>query len=225
MQILQLDFSVLDLAIAKSRESKIINRILEMMNNFLHVGCGPQTKKNLKGFESWDEVRLDIDPLVNPDIVGTLTDMNGANTGAFGAVYSSHNIEHVFPHEVPTVLKEFHRVLGDDGFVVITCPDLQSVGAQLATGNLTESLYESDAGPISAMDIIYGHIGLIAKGNQYMAHKSGFTFPVLSELFSEAGFVQTYGAAIPQTYAIWMLAFKKSQSENKLKEMAKQYLP
>ena len=196
-----------------------------MSNNFLHVGCGPQTKKNLKGFENWNEVRLDIDPLVNPDIVGTLTDMKGAKTGGFRALYSSHNIEHVFPHEVPTVLKEFNRVLDDDGFVVITCPDLQSVGAQLATGRLIEPLYESDVGSISALDIIYGHRGFIAAGNHYMAHKSGFTFPVLSGLFSEAGFVQTYGAAIPKIYAIWMIAFKKSQSDKKLEEMAKFFLP
>ena len=196
-----------------------------MSNNFLHVGCGPQTKTNLKGFESWNEIRLDIDPLVNPDIVGTFTDMNGAKTGGFSAVYSSHNIEHVFPHEVPTVLKESYRVLDDDGFVVITCPDLQSVGAQLASGRLIEPLYESPTGSISAIDIIYGHRGFIANGNHYMAHKSGFTFPVLSMLFSEAGFAQTFGAAIPETYDIWMLAFKKSQSDKKLEEMAKQYLP
>ena len=194
------------------------------MKKFLHVGCGPQTKKNLKGFENWNEVRLDIDPLVNPDIVGTLIDMKGAETGGFSALYSSHNIEHVFPHEVPDVLKEFHRVLDDDGFVVIRCPDLQSLGAELAAGRLIEPLYESPAGPISAIDIIYGHRGFIAKGNHYMAHKSGFTFPVLSMLLSEAGFAQTFGAAVPQNYEIWMLGFKKPQLQKTLEEMAQKYL-
>ena len=195
------------------------------MKKFLHVGCGPQRKNNLKGFENWEEVRLDIDPQVNPDIVGTLIDMKGANSESFSALYSSHNIEHVFPHEVPVVLKEFHRVLDNDGFVVITCPDLQSVGAQLASGKLIEPLYESPAGPISAIDIIYGHRGFIANGNHFMAHKSGFTFPVLSALFSEAGFAQTFGAAIPQSYEIWLLAFKSTQSEKTLEDMARKYLP
>lgn len=195
------------------------------MNNFLHVGCGHKTKFDIKGFDSWEEVRLDIDPLVNPDIVGTLTDMNSALTGGFGALYSSHNIEHVFPHEVPIVLTEFYRVLNDEGFVVITCSDLQSVGVQLATGNLLEPLYESAAGPISAIDIIYGHRGFIANGNHYMAHKSGFTFPVLSALFYQAGFAETFGAAIPQNYEIWMIAFKKCQSEKVKLEMAEIFLP
>jgi len=48
------------------------------MKNFLHVGCGPQNKKNLKGFQSedWKEIRFDIDKNVSPDIIGTLTDMS-----------------------------------------------------------------------------------------------------------------------------------------------------
>jgi len=195
------------------------------MKFFLHVGCGKQNKNNLKGFQNWEEVRLDIDPLVNPDIVGSLTDMKGAKSGNFGAIYSSHNLEHVFPHEVPIVLKEFHRVLEDDGFVVITCPDLQSVGAKLADGQLLEPLYESEGGPISAIDIIFGHRGFIEKGNHYMAHKSGFTFPVLSMLFREAGFEEIFGAAIPQNYEIWIIAFKKLKSEKTKLEMAQRYLP
>lgn len=195
------------------------------MKKFLHVGCGPLKKNNLKGFSNWEEVRFDIDPQVAPDIVGSLTDMSEAKTGSFSALYSSHNIEHVFPHEVPVVLKEFYRVLDDDGFVVITCPDLQSVGAQLAKGHLIEPLYESPAGPIAAIDILYGHRGFIANGNHFMAHKSGFTAPVLSMLFNAAGFSETFGGAIPQNYEIWMIAFKKPQSQIKMEEFAQQYLP
>ena len=42
------------------------------MKTFLHVGCGPQNKHGLKGFESadWQEIRLDINPEVKPDIIG-----------------------------------------------------------------------------------------------------------------------------------------------------------
>ena len=99
------------------------------MKTFLHVGCGPQYKSQIKGFdnESWKEIRFDIDEKVNPDIVGTLLDMSAVEAESVDAIYSSHNIEHVFPHEVPIVLREFHRVLKDDGMVVLVCPDLQSV--------------------------------------------------------------------------------------------------
>ena len=92
----------------------------------MYVGCGPTDKTGLKGFNSddWKEIRLDIDNSVQPDIVGTLTDMNGVETASVDAVYSSHNIEHVYAHEVQTALGEFYRVLKPDGIVVVTCPDL-----------------------------------------------------------------------------------------------------
>ena len=84
------------------------------MKTFLHVGCGPQTKAHIqKGFNTtrWHEVRFDIDPNMKPDIVGAMTDMSLVPTASMDALYSSHNIEHVFAHEVPIALKEFHRVL------------------------------------------------------------------------------------------------------------------
>ena len=81
------------------------------MKTFLHVGCGPNYKDKIKGFnnEMWKEIRFDIDETVNPDIIGTLTDMNSVETGSMDAVYSSHNIEHIYPHEVPIALKEFYN--------------------------------------------------------------------------------------------------------------------
>jgi predicted SAM-dependent methyltransferase len=112
------------------------------MKNFLHVGCGPQTKANIqKGFNSgqWQEVRFDIDPAVKPDLVGAMTDMSAVVAASMDALYSSHNIEHIFAHEVPIALREFHRVLNPNGFVVITCPDLQTVCEALAQDKLLES--------------------------------------------------------------------------------------
>jgi len=118
------------------------------MKTLLHVGCGPMYKSHLKGFnnDNWKEIRLDIDQKVNPDIVGTITDMNGVKTGSVDAVYSSHNIEHVYPHEVQIVLKEFYRVLKHDGIVVLTCPDLQRVCEAVVNNKLTEPLYETPNG-------------------------------------------------------------------------------
>jgi predicted SAM-dependent methyltransferase len=108
------------------------------MKSFLHVGCGPQNKTGLKGFntDEWKEIRFDIDENVKPDIQGTLTDMSLVGTSSVDAIYSSHNIEHIFAHEVPIALKEFNRVLKDDGIVVITCPDLQSVCDAVAKNKL-----------------------------------------------------------------------------------------
>ncbi|OOZ39527.1 class I SAM-dependent methyltransferase, partial [Solemya elarraichensis gill symbiont] len=100
------------------------------MKTFLHVGCGQKFKDqttNAFNTNEWDELRLDINESVKPDIVGTMTDMSSVDNESVDAIFSSHNIEHLYPHEVPVALAEFKRVLKPDGFVVITCPDLQSV--------------------------------------------------------------------------------------------------
>ena len=151
------------------------------MKKLLHVGCGTDNKKSLKGFNNsfWSETRLDIDKNVQPDIVGSLTDMSLVDSRSVDALFSSHNIEHIFPHEVPTALREFNRVLSDDGFVVITCPDLVSVCKAVVNDRLMEPLYSSDAGPISPIDILYGYREFIEQGKIYMAHKTGFTYTSL----------------------------------------------
>jgi len=199
------------------------------MKTFLHVGCGPQTKSKIKGFnnDNWKEIRFDIDKSVNPDIVGTLTDMKLVKTGSVDAVYSSHNIEHIYPHEVPVALKEFHRVLNDDGIVFIICPDLQTVCEAVVNDKLLEPLYEAPSGhKISPIDVLYGHRMLIAQGNEYMAHKGGFTYSVLDRMFSEAGFKARYGGRIPLNGGeLALVAFKQKKSEEEIKKIANPFFP
>ncbi|HEY8023438.1 MAG TPA: methyltransferase domain-containing protein [Burkholderiaceae bacterium] len=162
------------------------------MKTFLHVGCGPKRKdRTTKGFNSpeWNEVRFDIDVNASPDIVGTMLDMSGVATGSIDAIFSSHNIEHIYPHEVSRALGEFLRVLKPDGFLVVTCPDLQSVCALIADDKLTEPAYDSPAGPIAPIDILYGHRVSMMQGNLYMAHRCGFTQRALAGTIQEAGFL------------------------------------
>jgi hypothetical protein len=47
------------------------------MKTFLHVGCGTKRKdRTTKALPSWNELRFDIDASVNPDLIGTMTDMS-----------------------------------------------------------------------------------------------------------------------------------------------------
>ena len=195
------------------------------MKTFLHVGCGHYTKSQAPGFnnDNWKEIRFDIDKNVNPDIEGTLTDMSLVKTGSVDAVYSSHNIEHIYPHEVRIALKEFYRVLKDDGIVVITCPDLQSVGEAIAQDKLMEPLYESPGGTVTAFDILYGHRKTTADGNIYALHKGGFTYSTLNTSFFEAGFKARYGGRFP--YDLFLVAFKQKESEEEIKKIANPFFP
>ena len=124
---------------------------------------------------SWREIRLDIDPEVHPDFVASITDMHVISDGAVDAVYSSHNIEHLHPHDVPLALQEMHRVLKPDGFTLIKLPDLQEVARHVAEGKLEDPLYISPMGPIAPLDILFGHRPSLVGGNAFMAHRTGFT--------------------------------------------------
>ena len=196
---------------------------------FLHVGCGPARKDHTtRGFAGpdWRELRLDIDPQVSPDIVGTMTDMAAVASGSVDAVFSSHNIEHLYAHEVLVALGEFNRVLRPDGFVVITCPDLQSVAALVAQDRLLEPAYMSAAGPIAPIDILYGHRPALAAGNLFMAHRCGFTRRVLDGVLHAAGFlaVTTVARAAPN-FDLWAVASKPARSDAELRALAAAHMP
>ena len=200
------------------------------MPNFLHVGCGPKRKnQTTRGFNTpeWAEIRLDIDASVQPDVIGTMVDLSAVESDSVDAIYSSHNIEHLYPHEVPLALAEFLRVLKPDGFFVVTCPDLQSVCKLIAEDKLTDTAYTSPAGPIAPLDILYGHRPATAKGNLYMAHRCGFTQKVLSGTLQSCGFksVATMARGRAPFFDLFALASKSERSEAELRLLAGQHFP
>lgn len=199
------------------------------MKSFLHVGCGPKRKdRTTPGFNSadWREVRFDIDESVSPDVVGTMTDMSQVADSSVDAIFSSHNIEHLYPHEVPVALAEFKRVLAPGGFVVITCPDLQSVCALIAEDKLTDPAYTSPAGPIAPLDILYGHRAAMARGNLYMAHRCGFTQKVLAGTLTAAGFASVASAKrAGPFFDLWIIGTKDVTDEAGLRKLAAEHFP
>ena len=163
---------------------------LDAVKRLLHVGCGhyhPDALPNIFQTEEWQEIRLDIDPIVQPDIIGTITDMSDVPSGSVDAVYSSHNLEHIYYDEVPIALSEMLRVLKPGGLLLIRVPDIQSAAEQIAQGNLEGTLYNSPAGPIAAIDIVYGYRPTHAFGIHHL-HHTAFTADTLSQKFQQAGF-------------------------------------
>ena len=200
------------------------------MPTFLHIGCGPKRKpQTTRGFntDAWTELRFDIDESVQPDLVGTMTDMSAVADASVDAIFSSNNIEHLYPHEVPVACKEFLRVLQPDGFLVATCPDLQSVCALVADDKLTDAAYTSPAGPIAPLDILYGHRPAMARGNLFMAHRCGFTQKVLDGTLRACGFnsVATMARGRAPFYDLWVVASKSVRTEAQMRELAQQHFP
>lgn len=151
--------------------------------------------------------------------------MSAVQSNSMDAVFSSHNIEHLYPHEVGVAILEFYRVLDSKGFCVITCPDLQSVCALVAQDRLLDPAYISPAGPIAPIDILYGHRASMAQGNLYMAHRTGFTEKTLSATLHEAGFKTVATIKRPHCFDLWAIACKEPASESEIQSLVKVHFP
>ena len=148
-----------------------------MQKTLLHVGCGGDVRPFWA--TDYQETRLDIDESQSPDIVASMTDMG--DIGTYDAVYCSHALEHLFPHEVVTALSEFRRVLNPEGLAMVMVPDLEDVKAT------EDVILDAPCGPITGLDMIYGKRDVLAE-KPYMAHKTGFVQDTLANAYAAAGF-------------------------------------
>jgi SAM-dependent methyltransferase len=183
----------------------------------LHVGCGRYKPQKLHATfrePGWREIRLDIDPEAQPDIVTSMVSMPMVPTASVDAVWSAHNLEHLFAHEVPRALAEFLRVLKPGGFALITLPDLQAISQLIADDKLDEPAYTSAAGPVTPLDMLYGYRPYIALGNVFMAHRTGFTAKTLGNALIAAGFAKVH-LARDAGYALWAEALKAPVAHGK----------
>jgi SAM-dependent methyltransferase len=176
----------------------------------LHVGCGANSGTRLHAMfkdDAWDEVRLDIDNTTNPDIAGSIVDMREfAEDESCDAIWASHVIEHLAQHEVDKALREFRRVLVRSGFALIRTPDIEAVARFILDGRINDVIYTSPAGPITPLDMIYGHGASIARGVEAMRHGMAFTQDSMAEALLNAGFSELR-VTRTTTYEVWAIAF------------------
>lgn len=149
------------------------------MKRVLHVGCGKQPLPDF--IDDCEEIRMDINPECNPDIVADLTSMG--DIGGFDVVFGCHVLEHFTTGEAKTVLEECKRVLKPGGITIMIVPNLENVRPT------RDVVYVSEAGPITGFDMFYGKESFV-DDFPFMSHKAGYVSDTLKQAFSMFKHVQ-----------------------------------
>jgi SAM-dependent methyltransferase len=184
------------------------------MKRVLNVGGGNKTIALPPVYRDWEHVLLDIDPRGTPDLVCDARELTKLPAGRFDAVYCSHNLEHYYRHDVPRVLAGFRHVLKEDGFAEIRVPDLDDLMQTVVRRGLDvdDFLYQSPAGPVTVRDVIYGLGSEIERsGNDFWAHKTGFTKKSLTTMLVRCGFPVVYNGT--GNFEVAAFAFMKPPTE------------
>lgn len=173
-----------------SLEDKDDNKVLDLFKNnnkkVLNIGAN-KSKLDFEYFKNYQEIKLDVCENSNPDIVANVVDMGIIPSNIFDAVWASHIIEHIYWHELPIAFAEIKRILKESGTGIIMVPNLEMLSDCLKD-DVNKTLYESASGPVSALDVIYGHRESIKCGRYEMEHKIGFTPKLLKQILNFCDF-------------------------------------
>lgn len=165
-----------------------VKRVLNVGGNNKAIPLPPH-------YAGYEHLLLDIDPKGSPDIVCDARELASLEAGQFDAVYCSHNLEHYYRHDVQRVLAGFLHVLKEGCFAQIRVPDIAEVmRLTLERGlDIDDILYQSPAGPIMVLDVLYGFsVEIERSGQDFYAHKTGFTQKSLLAALRKAGFTKVY---------------------------------
>lgn len=194
-----------------ARRSVVVNPPdLPTLFKVLNVGGGSKATPIPAHFEGWRHDLLDIDERGNPDLVCDARELPTLESSQYDAVYCSHNLEHYYRHHGLKVLQGFVHILKNHGFAEIRVPDIAQVIAAVHEQqlDLDDVLYVSAAGPITAHDVVYGwQLEIVNSGQDFYAHKTGFTTKSLVKFLTEGGFRHIF-LVDDEPLAVHAFAFK-----------------
>lgn len=180
----------------------------------LNVGGNSKLIELPSQYLGWEHILLDIDPRGEPDIVCDARELALLPPAQFDAVYCSHNLEHYYRHDAVKVLSGFLHVLKEDGFAHIRVPDMGELMRTVVQKNMDvdDVLYEAPVGPITVHDVIYGYgVEVERSGNDFFAHKAGFTQRSLIAMLNGCGF--SHVCASSGDLEVLAYAFKNKPGE------------
>ncbi|MCK6370390.1 MAG: methyltransferase domain-containing protein [Gammaproteobacteria bacterium] len=135
----------------------------------LHIG-GRQPRE---GWEIFDAIAAD-----HVDHLGNARNLKRFPDGTFAELYASHVLEHFdYKHEVPEVLREWHRVLTAGGALYVSVPDMERLCHLYLTPRL------ASAERLKLLEMFFGdHI------DDFSYHLAGFDEALLLEQLRQAGY-------------------------------------
>jgi hypothetical protein len=167
----------------------------QCIRKVLNVGGNSKDIPIPSQYSGWQHFLLDIDPRGNPDIVCDARELMSTGKNEYDAIYCSHNLEHYYRHDVRKVLLGFFHVLKTDGLAHVRVPDIDALMKIVVAKKMDvdDFLYQSPAGPITVRDVIYGYgVEIERSGNDFFAHKTGFSPKSLTRILNECGFPIIY---------------------------------
>jgi Methyltransferase domain len=178
------------------------------MKTVLYLGAG-RDNVPAKHFppEEWRQIRVDLDPRAEPDIVADVRDLSGhVELESMDAIFSAHLLEHLLEVDLLSTLVHWRGLLKPGGRLLVQVPDIGMAAARVAEGRGCQVIYycpTSDGGhlPVRPIDLLYGHWGL-AKDSALMSHRTGFTAETLGWWLGQAGFA---GEVHSQPELAWTL--------------------
>ena len=169
-------------------EEKYIRKVLNVGGNSKDIQIPDQ-------YSDWNHVLLDIDPRGHPDIVCDARELMSMGKNEYDAIYCSHNLEHYYRHDARKVLLGFFHILKVDGLAHVRVPDIDALMKIVVAKKMDadDFLYQSPAGPITVHDVLYGYgVEVEKSGNDFFAHKTGFSPKSLTKILNECGFPIIY---------------------------------
>jgi len=89
---------------------------------------------------------------------------------------------------------------------------------------LADIAYTFPAGPVAPLDMVYGFRPELARGNLFMAHRTGFTARTRSNARRHAGFAQVHVKRIARL-GLWAVAGRQVQSDERLASLSTAVFP
>lgn len=122
------------------------------------------------------------------DIRGDIRDLSYIPAESCDAVWNAGSLPYLYAHEVGPVLANIHRILKRNAVFLFSVADMQRLGQYAYQGKFEKKLYDSPAGPITTLDLMYGHAASIAHGQFDRAIRTGFISSSIANKLTRVGF-------------------------------------